>query len=626
MIQIGKIFAGRYRIVKQIGRGGMADVYLAKDLILDGEEVAVKVLRTNYQTDPIAVARFQREARAMADLDHPHIVRITDIGEEDGQQYLAMEYVAGLDLKRYIKEHYPLSNEEAVRIMGQILLAMRLAHARGIVHRDLKPQNILLTPDGTAKVTDFGIAVAFAETSLTQTNSMLGSVHYLSPEQARGSKATFQSDIYAMGIIFYEMLTGHIPYDGDSAVTIALQHFQKPLPSVIAENPSVPQALENVVIKATAKKLSDRYQSVSEMYMDLSTSLSYNRRNEPKLVFDDASKADTKTLPRVPQSTLTSIPKAPAQEERPQSKKLTPEQAPTQKPTKKRKFKARYMILLASLLLVAASLVWILSRTPATIAIPDVAGQTVAEAKEALKKSKFEAGEEKSEASDTVAEGRVIRTDPEAGSSRKEGTKVNLIVSSGKQSFQLSNYVGRKYTDAVAELKEKKVPENLIKMEEEESSESKPGTILRQSPAAGTTYDLSKASTITLTVAKKVTSVSMPSYIGSSLEFTKNNLTQIVGVKEANIEVVEVSTAPEGTAEGTVVDQTPKAGEQVDLASTRIKLSIYKPKTPPSTSSSSSAQRGNQGSSTTPNQGNQQGNTPSTSQSNSEGTRESSRD
>lgn len=626
MIQIGKIFAGRYRIVKQIGRGGMADVYLAKDLILDGEEVAVKVLRTNYQTDPIAVARFQREARAMADLDHPHIVRITDIGEEDGQQYLAMEYVAGLDLKRYIKEHYPLSNEEAVRIMGQILLAMRLAHARGIVHRDLKPQNILLTPDGTAKVTDFGIAVAFAETSLTQTNSMLGSVHYLSPEQARGSKATFQSDIYAMGIIFYEMLTGHIPYDGDSAVTIALQHFQKPLPSVIAETPSVPQALENVVIKATAKKLSDRYQSVSEMYVDLSTSLSYNRRNESKLVFDDASKADTKTLPKVPQSTLTSIPKAPAQEERPQSKKLTPEQAPTQKPTKKRKFKARYMILLASLLLVAASLVWILSRTPATIAIPDVAGQTVAEAKEALKKSKFEAGEEKSEASDTVAEGRVIRTDPEAGSSRKEGTKVNLIVSSGKQSFQLSNYVGRKYTDAVAELKEKKVPENLIKMEEEESSESKPGTILRQSPAAGTTYDLSKASTITLTVAKRVTSVSMPSYIGSSLEFTKNNLTQIVGVKEANIEVVEVSTAPEGTAEGTVVDQTPKAGEKVDLASTRIKLSIYKPKTPPSTSSSSSAQRGNQGSSTTPNQGNQQGNTPSTSQSNSEGTRESSRD
>ncbi|EID29579.1 kinase domain protein [Streptococcus mitis SK575] len=633
MIQIGKIFAGRYRIVKQIGRGGMADVYLAKDLILDGEEVAVKVLRTNYQTDPIAVARFQREARAMADLDHPHIVRITDIGEEDGQQYLAMEYVAGLDLKRYIKEHYPLSNEEAVRIMGQILLAMRLAHTRGIVHRDLKPQNILLTPDGTAKVTDFGIAVAFAETSLTQTNSMLGSVHYLSPEQARGSKATVQSDIYAMGIIFYEMLTGHIPYDGDSAVTIALQHFQKPLPSVIDENPSVPQALENVVIKATAKKLTDRYQSVAEMYVDLSSSLSYNRRNEPKLVFNDTTKADTKTLPKVSQSTLTSIPKVQTQSPKPQTAKPSQQVSEdnyASKPVKKRKFRVRYMILLASIVLVAASLIWILSRTPATIAIPDVAGQTVAEAKETLKKANFEIGEEKSEASEKVEEGRIIRTDPEAGKTRKEGSKINLVVSSGKQSFQLSNYIGRKSTDVIAELKQKKVPENLIKIEEEESSESEAGTVLRQSPAAGTTYDLSKASTITLTVAKKVTSVAMPSYIGSSLEFTKNNLVQIVGIKEANIEVVEVSTAPDGTAEGTVVEQSPKAGEKVDLTKTRVKISIYKPKTPPSTSSSAPAQRGNQGSTTTPSQGNQQGNqrgnAPATTPSSSEGNHENSRD
>ncbi|HEW9937425.1 TPA: Stk1 family PASTA domain-containing Ser/Thr kinase [Streptococcus pneumoniae] len=654
MIQIGKIFAGRYRIVKQIGRGGMADVYLAKDLILDGEEVAVKVLRTNYQTDPIAVARFQREARAMADLDHPHIVRITDIGEEDGQQYLAMEYVAGLDLKRYIKEHYPLSNEEAVRIMGQILLAMRLAHTRGIVHRDLKPQNILLTPDGTAKVTDFGIAVAFAETSLTQTNSMLGSVHYLSPEQARGSKATVQSDIYAMGIIFYEMLTGHIPYDGDSAVTIALQHFQKPLPSVIAENPSVPQALENVIIKATAKKLTNRYRSVSEMYVDLSSSLSYNRRNESKLIFDETSKADTKTLPKVSQSTLTSIPKVQAQTEHKSIK--NPSQAVTEETyqpqaPKKHRFKMRYLILLASLVLVAASLIWILSRTPATIAIPDVAGQTVAEAKATLKKANFEIGEEKTEASEKVEEGRIIRTDPGAGTGRKEGTKINLVVSSGKQSFQISNYVGRKSSDVIAELKEKKVPdnlikieeeesneseagtvlkqslpegttydlskatqivltvakkattiqlgnyigrnsteviselkqkkvpENLIKIEEEESSESEPGTIMKQSPGAGTTYDVSKPTQIVLTVAKKVTSVAMPSYNGSSLEFTKNNLIQIVGIKEANIEVVEVTTAPAGSVEGMVVEQSPRVGEKVDLNKTRVKISIYKPKT-----------------------------------------------
>ena len=500
--------------------------------------------------------------------------------------------------------------------MGQILLAMRLAHTKGIVHRDLKPQNILLTPDGTAKVTDFGIAVAFAETSLTQTNSMLGSVHYLSPEQARGSKATFQSDIYAMGIIFYEMLTGHIPYDGDSAVTIALQHFQKPLPSVIAENPSVPQALENVVIKATAKKLTDRYQSVSEMYVDLSSSLSYNRRNEPKLVFDDATKADTKTLPKVSQTTLTSIPKVQPQTDSHQATKASPEvsaKKSVEKPAKKRRFKARYLVLLASFVLVAASLVWILSRTPATVEIPKVAGQTVAEAKENLKKANFEIGEEKTEASDTVEEGRVIRTDPDAGSARKEGTKVNLIISSGKQSFKIGNYIGRKSTDVIAELKEKKVPENLIKIEEEESSESEPGVILKQSLSEGTTYDLSKATSIVLTVAKKkkVTTINMPNYIGSSLEFARNNLKSI-GISEDRIEIKEVEIAQEGIKEGEIAKQSPAPDEKLDLSNPIVKLYIYKPKkTSPSSSQPSSEHNSGQTDTTNPTNPTQ-GNHPTT--------------
>lgn len=399
----------------------------------------------------------------------------------------------------------------------------------------------------------------------------------------------------------------------------------------------MPQALENVVIKATAKKLTDRYKSVAEMYVDLSSSLSNNRRNEPKLVFDDATKADTKTLPKVPQSTLTSIPKAPVQEGRPQSKPQphqTEKPVPSPKPTKRRRLKARYPILLATFLLVVASLVWILYRTPATIAVPKVAGQTVAEAKEALKKANFEVGEEKTEASDKVEEGRVIRTDPDAGTTRKEGTKINLIVSSGQQSFQLGNYLGRKSSDVVAELKGKKVPENLIKIEEEESNEIEAGTIMKQSLPEGTTYDLSKATQIVLTVAKKVNSISMPSYIGSTREFAVNNLTEIYGIKKANIEVVEVSTAPEGTGEETVVEQSPKPGGKIDLASTRIKISIYKPKTPPSSSSSTSVPRGNQGSPTTPNQGNQQGGqqgnqqgtVPTPTQPNSEGNHENSRD
>ncbi|MGO5579499.1 Stk1 family PASTA domain-containing Ser/Thr kinase [Streptococcus milleri] len=591
MIQVGKIFAGRYRIIKQIGRGGMADVYLAKDLILDGEEVAVKVLRTNYQTDPIAVARFQREARAMADLDHPHIVRITDIGEEKGQQYLAMEYVAGLDLKRYIKEHAPLSNEEAVRIMGQILLAMRLAHTHGIVHRDLKPQNVLLTPDGDAKVTDFGIAVAFAETSLTQTNSMLGSVHYLSPEQARGSKATVQSDIYAMGIIFYEMLTGHIPYDGDSAVTIALQHFQKPLPSVIAENPNVPQPLENVVIKATAKKLTDRYQSVAEMYVDLSSCLSADRRNEKKLVFDDTAKADTKTLPKVSQNTLISASKPTTPT--PIKETVSSNSQPTTKPKtkKKRRLRTRYKVLLSAVVLVIAALVALVYLSPSNVKIPDVTGKTVAQARSAIETAGLKVGKEKDEYSDSVKKDSVIRTNPEAGTQRRDGSTVDLIVSKGTKTFIMEDYKGQKRADAINNLVQKyKVSKGLIKTEEVESSEYAAGTVVGQTPAAGSTYDLTSKARITLKVAKSVSSVVMPSYIGSTYEFAYNNLTQVLGIQGANIEKRTVPTAPAGTQANTIIKQTPEANQSLDLKSDRIVLYVYEPKTESSSTSESSLQ------------------------------------
>lgn len=591
MIQVGKIFAGRYRIIKQIGRGGMADVYLAKDLILDGEEVAVKVLRTNYQTDPIAVARFQREARAMADLDHPHIVRITDIGEEEGQQYLAMEYVAGLDLKRYIKEHAPLSNEEAVRIMGQILLAMRLAHTHGIVHRDLKPQNVLLTPDGDAKVTDFGIAVAFAETSLTQTNSMLGSVHYLSPEQARGSKATVQSDIYAMGIIFYEMLTGHIPYDGDSAVTIALQHFQKPLPSVIAENPNVPQPLENVVIKATAKKLTDRYQSVAEMYVDLSSCLSADRRNEKKLVFDDTAKADTKTLPKVSQNTL--IPASKPTTPTPIKETVSSNSQPTTKPKtkKKRRLRTRYKVLLSAVVLVIAALVALVYLSPSNVKIPDVTGKTVAQARSAIETAGLKVGKEKDEYSDSVKKDSVIRTNPEAGTQRRDGSTVDLIVSKGTKTFIMEDYKGQKRADAINNLVQKyKVSKGLIKTEEVESSEYAAGTVVGQTPAAGSTYDLTSKARITLKVAKSVSSVVMPSYIGSTYEFAYNNLTQVLGIQGANIEKRTVSTASAGTQANTIIKQTPEANQSLDLKSDRIVLYVYEPKTESSSTSESSLQ------------------------------------
>ncbi|KHD44087.1 Stk1 family PASTA domain-containing Ser/Thr kinase [Streptococcus hongkongensis] len=433
MIQIGKLFAGRYRILKSIGRGGMADVYLANDLILDNEDVAIKVLRTNYQTDQVAVARFQREARAMAELNHPNIVAIRDIGEEDGQQFLVMEYVDGYDLKRYIQENAPIANDLVVRIMEEVLSAMTLAHQKGIVHRDLKPQNILLTKDGVVKVTDFGIAVAFAETSLTQTNSMLGSVHYLSPEQARGSKATVQSDIYAMGIMLFEMLTGHIPYDGDSAVTIALQHFQKPLPSIIEENKNVPQALENVVIKATAKRLSDRYATTFDMSRDLMTALSYNRSRERKLVFNDVE--STRPLPKVTPTPVTQV-KSTVSPQQVAPDNMEDKGVPVigKKPKKKRgRFLGTLLkIFFALFVVLVAIFAYLILTKPSTIKVPDVNGVTLSVAKKELTDSGLQVGQIYKEESKTVESGKVIRTNPEAGTQRRNGAQVDLFVSTGK--------------------------------------------------------------------------------------------------------------------------------------------------------------------------------------------------
>jgi len=561
MIQIGKIFADRYRVIRQIGRGGMADVYLARDLILDGEEVAVKVLRTNYQTDQIAVQRFQREAKAMAELDHPNIVRISDIGEEDGQQYLAMEYVDGVDLKRYIKDHAPLSNQEAVRIMGQILLAMRLAHTRGIVHRDLKPQNVLLTKDGTVKVTDFGIAVAFAETSLTQTNSMLGSVHYLSPEQARGSKATVQSDIYAMGIILFEMLTGRIPYDGDSAVTIALQHFQQPLPSVREANPQVPQALENIVLRATAKKLSDRYKTVAEMYTDLASALSADRRNEHRVILSD-NKVDTKTLPKLSQV----APEAKRPPAAVEEKKVTPPPPSSPKTVKpKRKMRTRYKVLIGAILLILAAFIAIFLNTPETVLVPDVKGQTVEVASANIESAGLVVGTITEEASSEVEEGTVLRTDPAANTSKREGSKVNIIIAM-KEVVQVPNVVGKELATAKAELEAAGFTIGTVT--EENSDQQAAGLVISTNPVADSSK--AKGSTINIVVSKGAESVVVPDVRGKKLETAKAEL------EAAGFKIGEVTeTYSDTVASGLVIVTDPANGVET-TKNTTINIQVSK--------------------------------------------------
>lgn len=298
MIEPGYILNERYKLLKTLGEGGMANVYLAHDLILD-RDVAVKVLRLDLQNDPDTKRRFQREAMATTELVHPNIVSIYDVGESNDQQYLVMEYVRGSDLKKYIVEHFPIPYQRVIDIMEQILAGIQVAHDHNIIHRDLKPQNIMIDQDGNAKITDFGIAVALSDNSMTQTNSLLGSVHYLSPEQARGSMPTKQSDIYALGIILFEMLTGTVPFEGDSAVSIALKHFQEDMPSVREFDPRIPQALENVVLKATAKDPANRYTSADAMAADLKTSLSPARAHEEKFVPDATDLDETKVMPMV---------------------------------------------------------------------------------------------------------------------------------------------------------------------------------------------------------------------------------------------------------------------------------------------------------------------------------------
>lgn len=570
MIQIGKLFAGRYRILKSVGRGGMADVYLANDLILEGEEVAIKVLRTNYQTDQVAVTRFQREARAMAELSHPNIVSIRDIGEEDGQQFLVMEYVDGSDLKHYIQDKAPLSNSEVVRIMEEVLSAMTLAHEKGIIHRDLKPQNILLTKDGTVKVTDFGIAVAFAETSLTQTNSMLGSVHYLSPEQARGSKATVQSDIYAMGIMLFEMLTGHIPYDGDSAVTIALQHFQKPLPSIREINPDVPQALENVVIKATAKRLNDRYKSTYEMSRDLMSSLSYNRSREAKLVFSDV--ADTKTLPKIDTNTANA---STEQLLKATDKKVKAPVKPAPKPNEKVKPKRKHKsysifskVAIALVLVLVAIFAFLMLRNPSTVSVPDISGQELSAARTTIKDSGLKVGQVIKVESDSVEKGKVVRTDPAAGTSKKEGTSVDIYVSSSGGSFKMKDYTGENSDDAVEDLTSNYgVDKSKIEVTEVSTTDYEEGTIISQSPSKGDKFNPSGDDTIKFTVAVSG-STTMPNLTGMTYSQAVSTLTAI-GIKSSRIKIYSSSTGSETSPSSSSIisGQNPYYGASLDLSS-----------------------------------------------------------
>ncbi|EGO8195625.1 serine/threonine protein kinase IreK [Enterococcus faecalis] len=566
MIEIGKKLNGRYHIIGSIGSGGMANVYLAHDLILD-RDVAVKVLRFDFQNDQAAIRRFQREALAATELVHPNIVSVYDVGEEDGLQYLVMEYVKGMDLKRYIQTHFPIPYSTVVDITQQILSAVAMAHEHRIIHRDLKPQNILIDEHGTVKITDFGIAIALSETSITQTNTMLGSVHYLSPEQARGSMATNQSDIYAVGIILYEMLTGNVPFDGESAVTIALKHFQEEIPSVKMFDPGIPQSLENVVRHATAKDPSDRYKTANEMAEDLYTSLSASRLNEPAWE-PTALLGETKVLTPIPEDIAEPEETTPVEVPEDTADDILAEQPP-----KKNRKKLWIGLAIAALIALAIGGLAFAMSGGKDVEVPDVTNETKAAASQALQSAGLKVDSEtKKIPDDKIEEGKVVKTDPEAKSSVKKGRSVTLYISSGTEKIEMADYTKESYESAVEALKKLGFSEDQITTKKEYSDSVSTDNIIKQKPAAGKKVD-PKKDNVTLTVSEGPEAVTLPSYAGYSYTNAVNALAQL-GISESQITCVD--QASDTVEPGLVITQDPAPGGTVVSKNGQVTLYVSK--------------------------------------------------
>lgn len=461
----------------------MANVYLAHDMILD-RDVAVKILRLDFAENDEFIRRFHREAQSATSLAHPNIVSIYDVGEEDSIYYIVMEYVEGQTLKQYIQQHSPVPVDTALDIMNQLLSAISHAHQHHIVHRDIKPHNILVDRLGNVKITDFGIAMALSSTSITQTNSVLGSVHYLSPEQARGGMANKKSDIYSLGIVMFELLTGRLPFSGESAVSIALKHLQSETPSLRRWNPSIPQSVENIVLKATAKDPFHRYENVEDMEGDIRTALEPDRMNEKKFSVPDDDDA-TKAIPVITSDhPYQNMDETRVHEKDDKGSSSGPAPAP-KKQKKDKKKKKKWPIVLVSLFLFFV-VMGVLALTvlpelflPKEIEVPDVAGETIEDATSILTKAGFEVEDPVEINDEEVEEGLVIKTDPKAGRMAKEESSITIYLSSGKEKFEMSDYTGRSF-DEVESLLEKEGFTQITR-EDANNEEEPEGTILEQS-------------------------------------------------------------------------------------------------------------------------------------------------
>lgn len=571
MIMKGQKISDRYQIIKSIGEGGMANVYLAYDTILD-RNVAVKVLRGDLASDEKFVRRFQREALAASSLYNENIVEVYDVGEDNGQYYIVMEYIDGKHLKTLLKKRGKLTIPEAVDIMSQIASGLSVAHDQYLIHRDIKPQNIMILENGLVKITDFGIAMAMNSTQLTQTNSVMGSVHYLPPEQASGKGASLQSDIYSMGILMYELLTGKLPYRGDNAVEIALKHLKEPLPSIRDELPSIPQSVENIIIKATAKNPKNRYADAKEMLEDLKTCLNEERLNEEKYTFKypENDYDETKMLKVIKEKEQNA-----EKDDKPSKKKKQKDEVIIKDVSSKNSTSQnRILIVLASIftalvLIITCIMVLIPVVTKKSqIAIPDVSKKSLKEATKILQDKGFVIAEEQIEkASDTIKEGYIIRTDPIAGTKRKKGYEVTLYVSLGDASILVENYTGKDYSEVKGALEAQKIKVLKEVQELEGDDVAKENEIIGQSIEVG--KKLAAGDTITLYVAD--TSKKFPNFTDGSWKESKVKAwAQENGVTYEEPKYVEDSTKENGT----IVGQSKPEGYKVIEGQSSFNITI----------------------------------------------------
>ena len=503
MIMKGQKINDRYQIIKTIGEGGMANVYLAYDTILD-RNVAVKVLRGDLATDEKFVRRFQREALSASSLSHPNIVEVYDVGEDNGSYYIVMEYIEGKHLKQLLKKRGNLTLTEVVDIMLQVTDGLSAAHDSYIIHRDIKPQNIMILENGLIKITDFGIAMAINSTQLTQTNSVMGSVHYLPPEQASGKGATIQSDVYSMGILMYELLTGSLPFRGDNAVEIALKQIKEPFPSIKEQLPSIPQSIENIIMKATAKNPKNRYADAREMHDDLKTALLDERANEPKYVFEypeieDSSARKKAAATKVEETKKPSkeveeikIEKKPEEKPKKKKKKETSDEIKVTKVTEKeyKRHENKMLLILGFiftlLVFLFAVFMYFTSRSldVESVKVPDVVGLTIIEAEEKLRDAGFEVATETKEVSSSeVEKDKVVKTSPMIGRSIKKGTTITLYISTGENVYTVEELKGKNYIEQKAILE--KVYNLFVKIEKVDEKSANSTDIIRTEPKAG---------------------------------------------------------------------------------------------------------------------------------------------